>query len=181
MAAVTKTPATSNLPDFIQAINNDYKAQISHVFILHGNIYDFIDNRGSNTIIKDVLSVAYDDHQAKAATGTTAARTDSVSLTSANSRDSDKIRIAAFFSISHGLTFPNEVSREYWRKANMSILGNNLDEDNPGWDQPQSAGAFVMCMNQWFDVSKRMHQNNRRAVEEGKSLTKELIFTVVVY
>src|ERR1035441_11022159 len=50
MAPVTemKAPvsAKNQVPDFITAINADYRSQIAHVFLLHGDIYDYCDNTG---------------------------------------------------------------------------------------------------------------------------------------
>jgi ATP-dependent 26S proteasome regulatory subunit len=180
MATTQLANAGKQLPDFIQAINNDYKAQISHVFILHGNIYDFVDNESGNSTIRDILAVAYDDNYSKALTGNTLPKVTANGLVSSNTKDSDKLRIMAFFNISQGLIFPNENSRELWKQAHFSVLGKDLDEDMPGWDYPTGSGAFVECMNRWFDVSKRMTQRNSQNLIDGKSLTKELILTIVV-
>jgi ATP-dependent 26S proteasome regulatory subunit len=173
-------PVGKQLPDFIQAINNDYRAQVSHVFVLHGNIYDFVDNESANSSIRDILAVSYDDNYSKELTGNKLPKVTANGLVSGNTKDSDKIRIMAYFNISQGLVFPNDNSRELWHQAHVSVLGANLDEDMPGWDRPMNANAFVECMNRWFDVSKRMNQRNSQNIIDGKPLTKELIFTIVV-
>jgi hypothetical protein len=164
MATNQLVPAGKQLPDFIQAINNDYRAQVSHVFVLHGNIYDFVDNESANSSIRDILAVSYDDNYSKELTGNKLPKVTANGLVSGNTKDSDKIRIMAYFNISQGLVFPNDNSRELWRQAHVSVLGANLDEDMPGWDRPMNANAFVECMNRWFDVSKRMNQRNSQNI-----------------
>lgn len=173
----TNTPAFE-LPDFIQAINNDYKAQISHVFILHGNIYDFTDNAGSSSNIRGVLAAAYDDNVNLANTGA-AAISSLESGYNITTLKSIKVRVMAFFNISEGLIFPNDTSKELWRQCHKAILGQSIDDDMPGWDKPRTAGQFVACMNRWFDVSKKMKKHNEDQTQASK-LTKELILTIVV-
>jgi ATP-dependent 26S proteasome regulatory subunit len=175
MAKATQI-VSKKLPEFVQAINNDYKSQISHTFILHGNIYDFIDNESANSSIKDILAAAYDDNISKQVSTTVNAS----SLNSSNNTSSDKTRIMAYYNISQGLKFPNLNSYVLWKMAHHSILGDNLDEDMPGWDKPGNASMFVDCMNRWFDVSQRMQKRNEQNSKEGKSLTKELVFTIVI-
>src|ERR1017187_4786892 len=62
--ATVKSPRVvqRGVPDFVRIITDDYQAQISHVFILHGNIYDLVYNAGNDLPIRKVLASCYDDN-----------------------------------------------------------------------------------------------------------------------
>jgi len=55
-----KVPDSVPIPVFLKQMNDIYRANGSHVFILHGNINDHPDNTGRPSNMQMLLSTVYD-------------------------------------------------------------------------------------------------------------------------
>ena len=174
--ALTK-PAETLLPDFIQSINDDYKSQVAHVFLLHGNIYDFCDNSGKDLTVKQVFTAAYDDNFQK-------------DLTNASSQDKSGnglgdeeataklTRILVTYNISQGLEYPHPQSYEMMKSAIAAVVG--AEKVNDQFMRPKSPGKLVEFMNLWFDISKQRTKMNQIAKKQSKALLEELLVTWLI-
>ncbi len=171
--AVTQT----EMPDFIQAINDDYKSQVAHVFLLHGNIYDFCDNSGKDLTVKQVFTTFCDDNfqkdnakpADKAGSGLDDGETAAVGKLT---------RILVTYNLSQGLEFLHPESREMMKQAFIADLG--ADKVGDQFMAPKSPGKMVDFMNLWFEVSKKRKKTNQIAKKQGKSLQEELLVTWLI-
>lgn len=172
-AAITQT----EMPDFIQAINDDYKSQVAHVFLLHGNIYDFCDNSGKDLTVKQVFTTFCDDNfqkdnakpADKAGSGLDDGETAAVGKLT---------RILVTYNLSQGLEFLHPESREMMKQAFIADLG--ADKVGDQFMAPKSPGKLVDFMNLWFEVSKKRKKTNQIAKKQGKSLQEELLVTWLI-
>ena len=162
------------MPDFIQAINDDYKSQVAHVFLLHGNIYDFCDNSGKDLTVKQVFSRFYDDNFLKDTdpdggdSGNNLGENDQAAPTSMT-------RILVTYNLSQGLEFPHPQSKELMKAAFTAELGGELV--NEQFMKPKSIGKLVEFMNLWFDISKKRKKTNQIAKKSGKASQELLLVT----
>ncbi len=161
-------PQEIDLPDFIQAINNDYKSQLAHVFLLHGNIYDFCDNSGKDQTVKQMFISAFDDNFQKSLVGE---NSDRVDLKGENV-SSKTTRILVTYNLSQGLDYPNPQSFEMMKSAMKASLGD--DAVNDEFMRPKGVGQLIKFMNLWFEIAKSRKKNNFTAKKQGKSLQEEL-------
>ena len=167
-------PVSENTtPDFIQAINNDYKSQIAHVFILHGNVYDYCDNTGRDLSVKQVFGTAYDDNLQK-----DAANDERLTLQPGDSKNPAKVtRILATYNMSQGLDFPHPASFQAIFSMMKDSLGEMVTEK---WMRPTSLSKLIEFMNLWFSVSKERAKSNKKNREENKDVKPELLVTWLI-
>lgn len=170
MASVTET----KVPDFVASINNDYRSQIAHVFILHGNIYDYCDNTGRDLTVKQVFGTAYDDNLQKDVSSEAALDKTAPGLQTSDSKGVKVTRILATYNISQGLDFPHPVSAKAIQTMMKDALGEIVTDK---FMKPVSLGKLIEFMNLWFAISKERAKTNKKNREEGKSLQPELLVT----
>jgi hypothetical protein len=147
-------------PYFIQEMNNDYVAGISHMFILHGNIYDNIDNNGIDMPLNTILSAFYDDN-----------------VNGSNKQELNiNKRIVIFYNIAQGMHFPSKQSEDLWIAAHTAILGQKIIEEmGPNWTRPKNPDAFIKAIYLWDRVSRELSEKNQMAkADKGKYLSPEL-------
>ena len=170
-----------NVPEFVKAINADYQAQISHTFILHGNIYDFCDNGGGDPLsLKKVLTTCYDDHIQSGLGKKETSDTAEAGLQS-KSTQSKKTRIVAFYNLSSGLEFPCEKSLEAFIAAHRAVFGDQVMEDwGDRWHLPKNPDQTMAVLNRWFHVSKTLTKQNMVNRHQGKPQSTELVLTLVI-
>jgi hypothetical protein len=170
------------IPDFVQAINDDYQAQISHTFILHGNIYDFVDNKGNDLSLRKVLAASMDDNIRKGLNPAATCNNQDGGVQTANRRTSPKTRILAFYNTSTGLDFPDSKSLTAWKAAFKEAVGDErfeaMEEENHF--QPGSPESAMALFSEWFAISKKALQDNKMRRENGETLHRELVFTLVL-
>jgi len=165
-------------PPFVRAINDDYLAQVAHVFCLTGNIYDFVDNTGRDLGINKVLAIWYDDN-VQADLGNAKAKHKDAGLQD-SSKTSQKTRIVAFYNTSAGLDFPNPKSLKMWIDAHEAQFGKNEVEDwGKTWFQPKSPEQAMAVMNRWFFVSRELQKKNNANRAQGLPLSMELSLTLI--
>lgn len=182
MATSTVVPMPAQqqqFPDFVQAINADYKAQVSHMFALHGNIRDFVGNGAGDLSLKKVLASAWDDNIQKVINPGTKADNSDTGLSTGSA--SPKKRIMCFYNISSGLEFPNETSEQEWEQAFKAVFGENLEEvfKNKQWNKPKTPEAAMALFNTWFFVSKDLMKKNFERRKKKEPQTTELVMTIV--
>jgi SpoVK/Ycf46/Vps4 family AAA+-type ATPase/intein/homing endonuclease len=170
MASVTET----KVPDFVASINNDYRSQIAHVFILHGNIYDYCDNTGRDLTVKQVFGTAYDDNLQKDVSSEAALDKTAPGLQTSDSKGVKVTRILATYNISQGLDFPHPVSAKAIQTMMKDALGEIVTDK---FMKPVSLGKLIEFMNLWFAISKERAKTNKKNREEGKPLQPELLVT----
>jgi transitional endoplasmic reticulum ATPase len=168
----------SKQPDFVRAISQDYKSQISHVFILHGNVYDFCDNSGKDLTVQQAFNTAYDDAFQKDISEYAAKDKVDIGISDDTGKTAAKItRIMATYNISRGLEFPHPASL----KAIQSLMAEKLGElVNDKFMRPVSVGKLIEFMNLWFNISKARTKENFKNKEEGKTVLPELLVTWII-
>jgi len=169
-------PVETALPDFIQAINDDYKSQVAHVFLLHGNIYDFCDNSGKDLTVKQVFTAAYDDNFQKDLA--VAVKDTGNGLTDGDDTVAKLTRILITYNISQGLEYPHPQSYEMMKSAIAVAIGS--EKVNEAFMHPKSPGKLIEFMNLWFDISKQRTKTNQIAKKQSKSLQEELLVTWLI-
>ena len=168
-----------SVPDFVKNINDDYLAQVSHVFILHGNIYDFVDNAGNNLGIQEVLASCYDTNIQRSLNPNAATSNDENGVQSVSAAASRKTRIMAFYNSSTGLVFPDARSRAAW-VASFNLTASQIEDlGGDGYFSPVSIEAAMALLNQWFVISKRAILENGVRARENRPLLTELVFTLI--
>jgi ATP-dependent 26S proteasome regulatory subunit len=163
-------------PDFIQSINADYKSQIAHVFLLHGNIYDYCDSSGKDQTIKQVFVSAYDDNFQKEAIGTDSGPT---GITEAGSDTNKPTRLLVTYNISQGLEYPSDASYAMMKDFLTARMGG-ADKVTDQFMRPKGVGKLIEFMNIWFEFSKQLRKTNNAAKKQGKSVQKELAITWII-
>jgi hypothetical protein len=167
------------VPDFVRGITDDYQAQIAHVFILHGNIYDFVDNAGNDLPIRKVLASCYDDNIQKSLNPNAVTDNKEAGIQSAR-RVSQKTRIMAFYNTSTGLDFPDPKSKTMWVETFKQVLGDEaVEELGPSYFEPKSPEAAMRLLNDWFAISKKILTDNKIKLTQDQSLQRELCLTLV--
>lgn len=178
MATAQATTQKQDVPNpaFLQKILDDYKAKISHVFILYGNINDFSDNSGKHHGILSALVQSFDDN----------IKNDLSKLAGGppNRAQANKgmTRIMATYNLSSGLTFLHENSKVQWLDAMKthykSEVWDNLRED---WRNaaPASLDSMFGLMNMWFTASKEVAEFNIRSRANNMTTRQEVLFTLV--
>lgn len=161
---------------FVQKILDDYKAKISHVFILYGNINDFSDNSGKRHGIIPTLAQVCDDNVKKEMVLT---RETSSKVGAGQGRE--MIRIFATYNLSGGLEFPHENSKIQWLDALKSFYGNEVwDAQRDDWKEgkPVSLDSMFGLMNAWFHASKELSKQNIQARAKALTQRQEILFTL---
>ena len=167
------------VPDFVGLITADYQAQISHTFILHGNIYDFVDNAGNDLPIRKVLASCYDDNIQKSLNPNAVSDNKEAGVQSAR-RVSQKTRIMAFYNTSTGLDFPDPKSKAMWIETFKQVLGEDVIEDmGKTYFEPKSPEAAMKLLNDWFVISKKTLADNKIKLQQDQALQRELCLTLV--
>jgi transitional endoplasmic reticulum ATPase len=168
-------------PDFIRAIKDDYQAQISHLFLLYGNIYDFVDNAGSNLGIKKVLACNFDDNIQRGLNPDARPDSQEIGVQQTNARVSEKVRVMAFYNTSQGLEFPDTRSYEMFKDAFKQIMGDEaINEMGEDYFHPGSPDSAMMLFNKWFSISKQILMDNEVRKAQQQTLRKELVMTLVI-
>ena len=179
--ATVKSPRVvqRGVPDFDRLITDDYQAQISHVFILHGNIYDFVDNAGNDLPIRKVLASCYDDNIQKSLNPNAVSDNKEAGIQSVR-RVSQKTRIMAFYNTSTGLDFPDPKSKTMWIETFKQVLGEDVIEDmGKTYFEPKSPEAAMKLLNDWFAISKKILTDNKIKLTQDQALQRELCLTLV--
>lgn len=162
-------------PTFIQKITDDYKAKISHVFILYGNINDFSDNTGRRHGILSALAQSYDDH-IKGDLGNTE------KLERITSRNTNKslIRIFATYNLSSGLEFMHDSSRAQWLDSLKSFYQADWENQRDDWKagKPVSLDSMFGLLNVWYHASKEISNLNISAKAQAMTTRQEILFTL---
>lgn len=173
-------PQAQQYPDFIQSINADYLAQVSHMFILHGNINDFVGNGAGDLALKKVLPACFDDNIQKGINLSAKADNSERGLSS-ESKASPKKRLMCFYNISSGLEFPNEKSQEEWIQAMQAAYGNTLDEvfGSSQWMSPKSPESAMKLFNVWFQASNKLMRKNAENRVKQQPQVQEVVLTIV--
>lgn len=166
-------------PVFVQKIIDDYKAKISHVFILYGNINDFSDNSGKRHGILHTLAQAFDDN-IKSDLGRQAGEGSRVAQpTRATGRE--MARIFATYNLSGGLEFLHENSKTQWLDALKAFyteaIWSNQRED---WQQgkPATLESMFGLMNAWFHAAKEIAKANAQNRANNLTTRQEILFTI---
>jgi ATP-dependent 26S proteasome regulatory subunit len=165
------------VPDFITAINNDYRSQISHVFLLHGNIYDFVENTGSDSLIEKVFCGVSDDEFIKDAIEADLDRKDR-GVSAANTGPSHVRRILATYNMSQGLEFPNPHSYEAVKAMLLTKLTSEKVTDT--FMRPKGPAKLIEFMNIWFELHKERTLKNEINRKEKKALIPEILMTWLI-
>src|ERR1039458_2460352 len=181
MATVTemKAPvsAKNQVPDFITAINADYRSQIAHVFLLHGDIYDYCDNTGRDLTVKQVFSTAYDDNFQKDLTDAAILDKSSPGLQTTDQKTAKVTRILATYNMSQGLDIPHPESM----KAIMTMMKDKLGEVvTEKFMRPTGLGKLFELLNLWFITSKERAKTNIKNREEKKPIQPEILVTWLI-
>ena len=181
MATVTemKAPvsAKNQVPDFITAINADYRSQIAHVFLLHGDIYDYCDNTGRDLTVKQVFSTAYDDNFQKDLTDAAILDKSSPGLQTTDQKTAKVTRILATYNMSQGLDIPHPESF----KAIQTMMKDKLGEVvTDKFMRPTGLGKLIELMNLWFMISKERAKTNIKNREEKKPIQPEILVTWLI-
>jgi ATP-dependent 26S proteasome regulatory subunit len=181
--------SSSTVPLFVQQINSDYGSKISHTFILHGNIYDYVDNGGNDLNIKTVLSSCYDDNVITLnSRGIKSVKKEVVEpgLQSSLLPRSEKTRIIVFFNSALGTEIPNSKSFEIWKKAILSDLSADEKEvagiQGDRYYLPSDVGGALSLFNRWFAISKKLRAQNQYSQETSgvnATLVPEAVLTLV--
>lgn len=168
------------VPDFVQKIKDDYQAQIAHVFILNGNIYDFVDNGGNDLGIKKVLAANFDDNIGRGLNPNAKVDNNETGVQPEDKRNSPKTRIMAFYNTSTGLEFPDPRSKDLWIEAFRQVVGGEeLDEMGPGYFQPNSPEAALALINRWFSISVQINKANKIRKVQMQAQIMELVLTLI--
>jgi transitional endoplasmic reticulum ATPase len=177
MAKATTATTVSSVPDFITAINNDYRSQIAHVFAVHGNIYDFCDNTGKDLTVKQVFSAAYDDNFQKEVSEEAARDRKTTGLAAASQNVAPVTRILVTYDLSHGLEFSHPASMMAMQSIMKEKLGEMVTEK---FMAPVGVGKLIEFMNLWFKIAKERAKTNFMLKDEKKPLLPELLVTWVL-
>jgi transitional endoplasmic reticulum ATPase len=183
MALATKptviSPQTQQFPDFVQAINADYKAQISHMFALYGNIMDFVGNGAGDLSLRKAVATAWDDNIQKGIN--LSSKTDNSDNGLSSGAVSPKKRIMCFYNISAGLQWESETSAQEWKQAFQAVLGQDLEAalGSKNWDKPKSVDQAMKLFNTWFHVSRELMKQNLERKAKKEAQTQELALTIV--
>ena len=102
------------------------RRRFPNVSILHGNIYDFVDNAGNDLPIRKVLASCYDDNIQKSLNPNAVPDNKEAGIQSVR-RVSQKTRIMAFYNTSTGLDFPDPKSKTMWVETFKQVLGEEGD------------------------------------------------------
>lgn len=163
-------------PPFIQKMIDDYRAKISHVFILYGNINDFSDNAGKRHDILSTLAQAFDSNVKndilRPSLGKSAAKQESESL----------VRIFATYNLSGGLEFLHTTSKnqmlDFLKSFYTSEVWDQMRED---WKalKPQTLDSMFGLMNAWFHASKEVARMNINAKQNNLTQRQEVLFTLL--
>lgn len=175
----TKTAVQKQtVPDFIQKIQADYKGQISHTFILHGNIYDFCDNGTGDLGIQAVLASCFDSNIQTALSNKPQDEGDS-GLTTGD-KAAPNARIVAFYN-GRELDFPSQASEEQFVQAFQSVLSEDeIEKLGPDFQKcTRSTEHTFRVLNTYFRVSKTLNKQNLTARRQNGILSMEPRLTLV--
>lgn len=175
--AKAKAKVVDSVPDFIRAMNNDYRSQIAHVFIVHGNIYDFVDNTGRDLSMKQIFSIHYDDGFQKDASEESVRDKKDSGLQDSSKQNVKITRVLATYNMSNGLEFPHPKGYEAVKSIMKEKLGDKVTEQ---FMAPVGPGKLIEFMNLWFKISKERTKQNVQNKEQGKSLDQELLITWLI-
>lgn len=173
---MSNTSVKIDTPSFIQKLSDDYRAKISHTFILFGNINDFCDNSGQNPEIIKMLSLAFDDNVRGESTKNK--EEDRVSV----DKSKNLLRLFATYNIANGLVFKHSDSKKQWLAALEAHYGSEiwstLRED---WKNgvPASPDSMFGLANFWFKASREIAQVNNHAKTTGMTTRTEILWTLV--
>jgi ATP-dependent 26S proteasome regulatory subunit len=172
-------------PDFITKMNNDYKSQFSHLFILDGNIHDFCDSSGDMTVTK-LLRSFYDDAMQELAKEQMVRNGTDSEIEFDNSKTKAKAkRILVSYNLSQGLQYTTEESTEVMKAVFMDQITKEQMEANGGkFMKPRDLSQLANFMNLWFEISKkreirRMNQGSLTDAER-RALPMPVIVTWLI-
>lgn len=154
---------------------------MAHVFVVHGNIYDFSDNTGNrNGIVKTMASI-YDTQVRQDLGGTEDSSSRGLGTQAETEANRTTDKVMARFTMSQGLEFMHPRSRELFEEFirayyTQDVINENWRDD---WAKPMSLDAVLFTLNRWFYASKEVVRRNRINRRQGNSLQRELYFTVV--
>ena len=188
--------SSSTVPLFVQQINSDYGSKISHTFILHGNIYDYVDNAGNDLNIKKVLCSCYDDNiidinsKGKKKKETSEQEESSgvsdPGLQSSLIPRSEKKRIIVFYNSALGTEVPNLKSFALWKATIEQDLSKEEKEmveiQGDKFFTPTDLGQALTLFNRWFNISKKLKLKNQTSIITSgnqATLVPEIILTLV--
>lgn len=167
----------NKMPDFITSINNDYRSQVAHCFILHGNIYDYVDNSGGDLTIRKVFNSAYDDAFQNDASDEANLDRKNRGLQDVGKKTEKVTRVIANYNMSQGLEIPHPKSFEAMRTIMKETLGDRVSD---GFMKPVGPSKLIEFMNLWFAISKERAKTNAQNKELDKPLAPELLVTWVL-
>lgn len=185
-ATVTQMPAKVHAvaakepPAFLRNILNDYVSRVSHVFILHGEIYDFVDNSGYDQKLRELLSVHLDDNKQKALNPNYKEES-SVTGLNQGAVGPKTHRMVAFYNSSSGLTFSDPNSRIRWVETMKMHLAPEIEVSGGenAFFNPSSLEGVIHLINRWFFVSKKIQANNSLARLQKGVLADTIVLTLV--
>ena len=172
----------SSTPEWIEELHRLYRSQVAHVFILHGNVNDYMDDTGLQTDVHHALSFAFDtamQEKMYTASGTPIRKT-------ASGRKS----VFATFGPSKGFYFANPDSQLEWErimttayekeiKAGDNVLAGYWEQylANAAGMRPMTLGETMGLLNMWFRLSTRIREINMVRQNSGQAPLAEINFT----
>jgi transitional endoplasmic reticulum ATPase len=182
------------VPEFVSDIGNIYRANASHVFILHGNVNDYPDNSGVRGDIGMTLFGCYDQFWI-AELQAEEARRQGRTPVEEPVRNNPIKRIAARWSVPNGLEFATDTSREFFVTfmKEDAFYKDKTDEAFKG----RQLGQLLVLLNDYFRMTARrfhatqpqraiMADPQARPADRGRAAralnaTPELSLTLVFY
>jgi SpoVK/Ycf46/Vps4 family AAA+-type ATPase len=150
---------TSKWPEFIHEIDNVYRSNRAHVFVLHGNVNDYPDNTGVRGDIGMKLFMRYDRFWlANALSQETRKTGKKVSVKAPTATN-----IACKFTVPNGLVFATEDSLNAFREVLKSVppYAGMKDEDLNAICQPKDLPNTLMLLNEYFKASAKRFALNQ--------------------
>src|ERR1019366_3790442 len=145
---------TSKWPEFIHEIDNVYRSNRAHVFVLHGNVNDYPDNTGVRGDIGMKLFMRYDRFWlANALSQETKKTGKKVSVKAPNATN-----IACKFTVPNGLVFATEDSLNALREVLKSVQpyrGKNSEVLNAIWQQKDLPNTLMLRNESFKAWAKR--------------------------
>ena len=145
---------TAQWPDFITEIDNIYRANRAHVFVVHGNVNDYPDNTGVRGDIGMKLFMRYDRFWMQNALSAEIKKTGK----KVNVKAPTATNIACKYTIPNGLVFATEQSYAAFKGVLKTVAPFSAMKDEMLDEicQPKDQGGTMNLLNEFFKASAKL-------------------------
>lgn len=170
--------APGKWPDWLVEMDELYRANRSHVFILYGNVNDYPDNTGLRGDVNMVLFDRYDDYWLMSRTLADAKNKGEKPKLPSVAQPGKPRRLAAVYTVNRGLVFATDRSRTEFREFMKKCRPDIAD------DAFQMSGleSVLWLLEQYFQASAKVFLENFdiRSGRKNGTILPEISLTLVV-